>query len=184
MIDYFHIIQKYIDPTSPLYRIYLIHVSMVAAKALKTARKLQLSTEQQQFIEEAAMLHDIGITRVQFEPIGCHGELPYICHGPEGRRILEAEGLPRHAQVAEHHTGVGITKEEIIKYELPIPQRDMLAETLEEEIISWADLYYGKNPANLWQERSPARIRQQLSQLVDAQTKIERFEAWIARFDD
>ena len=157
MIDYFRLIQKYIDPTSNLYRVYIIHVSMVTAKALSVARKLQLSTEQQQFIEEAAMLHDIGVIRVQFELIGCHGTLPYICHGPEGRQILEAEGLPRHALVAERHTGVGIAKEEISKNNLPIPQRDMLAETLEEEIISWADLFYSKNPDKLWQERSLER---------------------------
>src|SRR5687768_12925958 len=109
------------------YSIYILHVTLVTTKALKIARKLNLSEEQQHFIEEASMLHDIGIVHVKAAKLGCHGEMPYICHIIEGRKILEAEGLPQHAKIAENHIGVGgLTKGEIIAEKLPLPHRDML----------------------------------------------------------
>ena len=124
-VNYMRIIHKYIQPYTQVYQLYIIHVTLVTAKALKIARKLKLSKVQQRFIEEACMLHDIGIIKVNSRKIGCHGELPYIQHIVEGKKILEAEGLPAHAKIAENHIGVGgLTKEEIIAKKLLLPQRD------------------------------------------------------------
>src|SRR5437762_10894206 len=123
-VDYFRIIHKYINPRSFTYRIYIVHVSLVTSKALKIAKHLKLDGDRRRFIEEAAMLHDIGIIHVKAKEIGCRGKLPYICHISEGRKILEAEGLPLHAKIAENHIGVGgLTLEEIINEKLPLPQR-------------------------------------------------------------
>jgi len=180
LVDYFAVIHKYIPPNSLTYRFYAPHVSMVTAKSLHAARKLGLSPERQRFIEEAAMLHDIGIVRVNASEIGCYGELPYIRHGVEGRSILEAEGLPHHALVAERHTGVGITKAEIVTNNFPIPARDMLAESLEEKIISWADLFYGKK--NVWVEKPPNKIRTNLSKFKFGEEKIAIFDEWMELF--
>ncbi len=60
--------------------------------------------------------------------------LLYIYHAPAGRALLEHEGLERHALVAERHIGLGITREEIIQQQLPLPRRDMLCESLEERL--------------------------------------------------
>ncbi|MDQ3073040.1 MAG: phosphohydrolase, partial [Bacteroidota bacterium] len=79
-IDYLHIIEKHLDPRSPAFRYYLVHVTLVTAKALQIAKRLNLSAAQMRFIEEAAMLHDIGIVKVSYPEIGCHGTLPYIAH--------------------------------------------------------------------------------------------------------
>ncbi len=120
-VDYRLIIDKYI--TNPLTKhIYLIHVTLVTNRSLKIAIGLKLNQRQVQFIEEASMLHDIGIIKVNDKELGCDGELDYLCHGTEGRKILELEGLPKHALVAERHTGVGIPKENIIKENLPYPK--------------------------------------------------------------
>ena len=97
------------------------------------------------FVEEAALLHDIGIIRCNAPDIRCEGELPYICHGVEGRRMLEAEGLPRHALVCERHTGAGLTVDDIISQRLPLPLRDMTPQTLEEQLICYADKFYSKS---------------------------------------
>ena len=110
-------------PDSPIYQVYIPHVSLVTAKALKIAERLGLSPEQQIFIEEASMLHDIGIVKVERYSASPENTLPYICHAPAGRTILEYEGLPRHALVAERHIGVGISKQEIIQQRLPLPHR-------------------------------------------------------------
>lgn len=181
MVDYFKIIHKYITPTSLAYRFYIPHVAMVTHKALQIARRLNLSEAQRRFIEEAAMLHDIGIIKVQATEIGCTGDLPYICHLTTGREILEQEGLPRHALVAERHAGVGINRQEIIERGLPLPPRDMLPESLEEKIISWADLFYNKISGEVWVEQPVATVRQRLAEF--GQDKLDTFDAWRALFE-
>lgn len=179
-LDYFRIIHKYIPPDSPTYPIYLIHCQLVANKALTIAKRLRLSTKKQSFIEEAAMLHDIGIIRTNTPDIFCYGDLPYICHLSEGRAILEAEGLSRHALVAETHVGVGLTKEQIQAQGLPLPQRDMKPTTIEEEIISFADLFYSKNREKLWREKSLKKVRENIAKRGEDQLAI--LDDWIKRF--
>jgi uncharacterized protein len=179
-VDYFRIIHKYIPPDSFTYPIYLIHCQLVANKALKIARALKLSDESQIFIEEAAMLHDIGIIRTNAPNIYCTGELPYVCHVLEGRKILEAEGLPRHAEVAESHIGVGITKADIVEQNLPFPLRDIVPITIEEQIISYADFFYSKNPEKLWEEKSLDKIRKSVGKRGKEKAAI--LEKWIKEF--
>ena len=178
-IDYFAIIHKYILPNSPVYRVYVPHVSLVTAKALRIAAKLGLSQVQQQFIEEAAMLHDIGIVNVKGYG-ACHYR-PYICHAPAGREILEHEGLEQHALVAERHIGLGIAKEEIVRQTLPLPRRDMLCESLEEKIICWADLFFSKTPERLWQEKSLAEVEQRATRY--GQRQLALFREWRSVFE-
>lgn len=182
MIDYFALIQKYFPPDSESYRIFIPHACMVTAKALAAAWRLGLSADQMAFIEEAAMLHDIGIVRVSAPELGCRGTLPYICHGVEGRHILEAEGLPHHALVSERHTGVGITRLEIEKNGFPIPARDMLAVSLEEKIISWADLFFGKG--DIWREKPAAAVRDRLARYDFGGEKVQIFDEWQGLFGE
>lgn len=167
--------------TNPLTKnIYLIHVTLVTQRALRIARGLNLPPETITFIEEASMLHDIGIVKVDDIELGCTGTLDYICHGTEGRKILEAEGLPKHGLVAERHTGVGLSIEDIIKQKLPLPHRDMLAESLEEKIISWSDLFYSKNPDNLFREKTIERAYESVAEFGERQQKT--FREWESMF--
>lgn len=181
-IDYFAIIHKYIPPNSRTYKIYVPHVTLVTAKALNIARKLHLSAEQLIFIEEASMLHDIGIIKVERFSLSSRDNLPYLSHAPMGREILEREGLPRHALVAENHIGVGITQDEIIEQKHPLPLRDFVPQTLEEKIISWADLFYGKHPEKLWIEKSLHDVKKLVSKYGQRQEKV--FEEWLALFGE
>jgi uncharacterized protein len=153
-MNYHRLIHKYISPDSEAYPVYITHVTLVTKRALELGRQQGLSRERLRLIEEAAMLHDIGIIKVDAPEIGCHGSPPYICHGTEGRTILEAEGFPAHGLVAERHTGVGIFKEEIITRNMPLPHRDMVPVSLEEKIICLADLFYSKTPSKIWLEKS------------------------------
>lgn len=59
--------------------------------------------------------------------------------------MLEECGLPRHALVCERHTGAGLTVEDIISQNLPLPHRDMTPQTLEERLICYADKFYSKS---------------------------------------
>lgn len=175
VVDYWAIINKHIR--NPWTKdVYITHVSLVTAKAIKIATKLNLEKAQVRFIEEAAMLHDIGIIKVNAPNIGCSGDLDYICHGTEGRSILEAEGLPKHALVCERHTGVGIPISQIVERKLPIPVRDMLAKSMEEKIISWADLFFSKTPEKLLYEKS---LDEAFDSIKDYGDKyISRFNRW------
>ena len=62
---------------------------------------------------------------------------------------MREEGLPKHARVAERHTGVGIHKEDVKRFEIGIPEQDYLPETVEEEIICLADKFFSKSKPHL-----------------------------------
>ena len=57
---------------------------------------------------------------------------------------MRKEGLPRHALVAERHTGTGLTLKQILERDLPVPHRDMVPVSVEEKIICFADKFYSK----------------------------------------
>lgn len=80
------------------------------------------------------MLHDIGIFRCKL-PISLSWRCEYICHGYLGAELMRAEGYPRHARVCERHTGTGITLAMVEERGLPLPHRDFMPETLEEQLI-------------------------------------------------
>ena len=143
-MDYNKIIEKYYGNDSRLRTILTVHSRLVADKALECARRRGVEADLR-FVEEAAMLHDIGIFRCDAPGICCHGEFPYICHGVEGRTLLDTEGFPGHALVCERHTGAGLTVEDIERQQLPLPLRDMTPQTVEERLICYADKFFSKS---------------------------------------
>ncbi|TYT75995.1 thiamine-phosphate kinase [Desulfobotulus mexicanus] len=174
------ILDHYYPEGHPAREILLQHSRMVARKALDAALQIMEEGPDLNFIAEAALLHDIGIGLTHAPGIGCHGKDAYICHGFLGHDILKKEGLPRHALVCERHTGTGLSKEEILKKKLPLPQRDMQPVSLEEEIICYADKFFSKNPGEAGREKPLAIIRSQLARFGDHQ--LERFDSWHSRF--
>lgn len=143
-MEYHKIIDKYYRDNDRLRTILEVHSRLVSDKALRCAEQRGLEVDRK-FVEEAAMLHDIGIFRCDAPDISCHGTEPYIRHGIEGRAILEAEGLPLHALVCERHTGAGLTVYDIMTQHLPLPCRDMTPQSLEEKLICYADKFYSKS---------------------------------------
>jgi len=175
------LIEKYYPPGSLAHRVLLRHSGRVAAKALSAARRLaRRQPVDVEFVREAALLHDIGILFTKAPDLGCHGDLPYLAHGYKGRELLESEGLPRHALVCERHIGVGLSAAEIVANRLPLPARDMLPLTIEEEIVTYADLFFSKNPTENDRERTPAQVRDTLSRFGADKPAV--FDAWHARF--
>lgn len=181
-MDPLAVIRKYYDPDSELYAILVTHSRLVAQKALAVARRVAYLGPDLKFIAEAALLHDIGIFLTRFPEIGCYGPYPYICHGYLGRELLEKEGLPRHALVCERHVGVGITREEISQRRLPLPERDMVPVTLEEEIVCFADKFFSKDKGQLTREKTPAEIKRSLAKF--GPEKVARFAAWLELFGE
>lgn len=145
MMDYQRIIDKYYPEGTALRRILMIHSRQVADRALQIVDRHPELEMDRQFVEEAAMLHDIGIFLTDAPGIECHGVEPYILHGRLGAELMRSEGYPRHARVCERHTGAGITIKEIEAQHLPLPHQDFLPETLEEKVVCYADKFYSKS---------------------------------------
>lgn len=137
---------------SALYELLRTHSALVAQKALDCADRHALDIDRR-FVWEAAMLHDIGIFRTDATGILCNGTEPYIRHGVIGRELLDGLGLPRHALVCERHTGAGLTVDDIIAQNLPLPHRDMVPISTEERLICYADKFFSKS-GQFWKEKS------------------------------
>lgn len=179
-MDYLNIIREFYKPDSMACDIFLKHGELVTKKALDIAGNVSHLNPDSDFILEAAMLHDIGIFRTHAPAIGCMGNHPYVTHGILGREILEKIGFPKHALVCERHVGVGITAEDVRRYSLPLPERDMVPESMEEQIICFADKFYSKNPDSLEKEKSIEDIVA-LLQNYDG-NKVIKFNLWVERF--
>jgi uncharacterized protein len=174
------LLEKYF-PDKTAFRIIHEHSRNVATKALAVGNTMGLAPDRLAFIEEAAILHDIGVCSTASPKLNCFGSEPYIRHGIIGRNILEEEGLPLHAMVCERHIGVGLTSDDIVIQGLPLPERDMSPTSLEEEIVCYADLFYSKKPGELNLEKSADEVRKSLSRF--GIQKVALFNKWQERFD-
>lgn len=179
-MNYQSIIDKYYkNEENGLRHILLVHSRSVADKALAIVEAHPELPLDRQFVEEAAMLHDIGIFRCDAPGIECHGTEPYICHGRIGADLLRAEGFPRHARVCERHTGAGLTQKEIEAQGLPLPPQDFLPETLEEQLICYADKFFSKT--HLDREKTVAQAERSLAKF--GEEGVERFRHWANIFE-
>lgn len=173
-MDYQAIIDKYYTEDDDLRHILLVHSRAVADMALRIADRHPELNIDRQFVEEAAMLHDIGIFRCDAPGICCHGTEPYICHGRIGAELLREEGYPQHARVCERHTGAGLTLEDIVAQQLPLPRQSFLPETIEERLICYADKFFSKT--RLDREKT---FEQAIGSLMKfGEAGVERFRQW------
>jgi uncharacterized protein len=180
-MDPVEVIGRYYAPGSVSHRILLEHGRLVAGKALAAAARVPHLQPDLAFIESAAMLHDVGIFRTRSPGLGCRGSEPYIRHGLLGRKLLDALKLPRHGLVCERHVGVGLSAEEIRRNRLPLPERDMLPISIEEQLVCYADKFFSKNADGRPPEEKP------IDRIVDSlrpygADKVERFLKWAALF--
>ena len=164
-MDYLSIINKYYPENDELRQLLVKHSRQVADRCLQIAKKHKELPVDVQFLEEAAMLHDIGICRCDAPSIHCHGTEPYIRHGVLGGEMLRQEGFERHARVCERHTGTGLPGYE--------------PETLEEQIVRYADKFYSKSAPD--HVRSVLETAQSLEKF--GHEGVKKFLAWSERFD-
>lgn len=176
-IDY--IIDKYYGENTPLRRILLLHSEMVARKALQIIEEKNLPLDRQ-FVHDVAMLHDIGIVNCDAAGIECHGNEPYIRHGLCGGRLLRdiaeemhlsADDIEPYARVCERHTGAGLTATDIEKQSLPLPKQDFLPETMEEQLICYADKFFSKT--RLTEEKTYDKVLRSMQKFGNE--SVERF---------
>lgn len=179
-IDIRKIIDKYYGAgDSRLKEILLVHSRSVTARALHIVDAHPELRLDRRFVEEAAMLHDIGILKCHAPSIECYGTEPYLAHGVIGADMLRKEGMPRHARVCERHTGAGITLRQIEERGLPMPRHDYLPETFEEKLICYADKFYSKS--HLGVEKTFEQAERNLARF--GEDGVERFREWKRLFE-
>lgn len=175
----YQILEKYYDKHSKLYEILIIHSEQVRDKALEVINNHPELHADREFIAEAALLHDIGIFLTNAPVIECFGENEYVCHGYLGADLIKKEGFPRHALVCERHTGTGLSLQYITDNKLPLPQREMLPVSIEEQIICYADKFYSKT--KLGQELKVEKIASKLCKYGEIHS--QRFLNWHKKFN-
>lgn len=175
------IIQKYYHYESPAYRFVLLHSQAVSRKAVEKAIQTGFSAQEIEFVSEAAMLHDIGIFYTSAPEIGCHGDLPYVCHGFMGHNLLLKEGLPKHALVCERHTGTGLNWKDIDNLDPLLPRRLMEPISPAEKLIAYCDKFFSKDPFSLEIERDFETALEQISRY--GKEKGEIFKEWHHQFN-
>ncbi|MGK2945296.1 MAG: HDIG domain-containing metalloprotein [Desulfuromonadales bacterium] len=172
------LIDKYYSNHPEARRILIAHSHQVASLAVAVAEHvMQSETIDKDFVEQAAMLHDIGMLYTDTPKLGCYGDQPYITHGIIGAELLAKENLPRHALVCERHIGVGLTIEDITLQGLPLPLRDMLPQTMEEKIVAYADLFFSKTQKGM---RTVDMVRESLARHGEYKAAI--FDKWHYQF--
>jgi uncharacterized protein len=166
--------EEHYPPGTPSREILWGHSASVATLSLEIARAVGARLD---FVEEAAWLHDIGIRYTHAPGILCHGDKPYLCHGVIGREICDLAGLPEHGLVCETHVGTGLTAAEVRATGYPMPIRDMLPTSLEEQVICYADQFFSKSSSD---RLDLEEVRHRVAR--HGQPPLERFEALHARF--
>ena len=174
------LLKKYFAGNEKGFDLVYEHSRLVAGKALTVAISQGVDGTLLKFIEEASLLHDIGVVGTNSPRLGCRGSASYLRHGILGREILEREGSPEHAMVCERHIGVGLTVEEVILQDLPLPRREMAPVTVAERIICFADLFYTKKPDRIDRELTLDEVRRGLSRFGERKVRI--FDAWLREF--
>lgn len=186
MTDYQRIINLFYGTAdSELKTLLLSHSRAVADKALRGCDAHPELSLDREFVEAAAMLHDIGIIRCDAPGIHCHGTEPYIRHGLMGARMLMDldDGLllekEAFARVCQRHTGAGITREEVAAQQLPMPlpsgtDEPYMPESMEEMLVCYADKFFSKSRPE--QEKTFEQACRSLAKFGDG--GVERFTAW------
>ncbi len=112
-------------------------------------------------VRAGCLLHDIGVYRL-YDESGRVDYARYIQHGVLGHQLLADEGLPEVlCRFASHHTGVGLSRQDIARQELPLPPGDYLADTPEEALVMYADKFHSKSqpPSFLTADAYAASVR-------------------------
>ena len=92
--------------------------------------------------------------------------------------MLQQEGFLRHALVCERHTGAGMSLQSILEQNLPVPHREMVPVSLEEQVICFADKFFSKT--RLDSEKTIEKALKSISKY--GEDGVIRFNNWCERF--
>jgi uncharacterized protein len=132
----------------------------------------------EKLVRVGALLHDIGVYRL-YTKSGNVDKKNYIQHGVLGYKLLKDEDFSEIiCRFASNHTGVGLTKEDIVRQGHSLPLRDLLADSDEELLVMYADKYHTKSEPPCFNTAN--HCRQQIVRF--GEDKVVRLEAMMSKF--
>ena len=127
------------DDDFELVYTHCLVVDAIAAQLLVTTPFSGISRE---LVHAGCMLHDIGAYGVLKNGQFVAG----VRHGVIGEAVLREEGVSEAVyRFASHHTGVGLSEQDVENQKLPIPIANYMAETYEERLVMYADKFHSKS---------------------------------------
>jgi uncharacterized protein len=128
-------------PTRDAFESVYPHCVLVCQIAEQYFAGLEVDTD---LVRAGALLHDVGVYRL-YGPAGELNTVEYVRHGVLGHELLKDLGFPEEiCRFASRHTGVGITRDEVLRGGLPIPVDDYVPGSGEEELVMYADKFHSK----------------------------------------
>lgn len=125
------------------------------------------------------LVHDIGVYRVYLPDGSVFDHARYLFHGLEGFTILrDASAVSGLAGFARNHTGLGITHDDIVRQGLPLPPADYVPQTIEEEMVLFADKFHTKSTPPTFVSAGAARA----SAARFGEENAQRFDALRQRY--
>lgn len=173
------LLHKKYAPTNEVLDVVFTHCQIVRdiADQLMQINNFEVDAE---LVRVGCLLHDIGVHPL-FDSYGNERkDIEYITHGIRGEEILRAEGLPEEVcRFASHHTGVGLSRQDIVSQNLALPAENFEAETTEEQIVMYADKFHSKTQppyfnTHTWYEKHIAKF---------GTDKVEKFVNMVQQFD-
>jgi uncharacterized protein len=152
------------------HSLIVAEIAIQIADRIKREYKIEVDRK---LLETGALIHDIGFYSCfddKMEP-----KSNYTIHGLLGYDIAKKDGLGEQiARFCLCHTTTGITKEDVNEQKMPMEARDYIPITLEEEIVSYADIFHSKGHPKLNKYDDQLRKFPKFSQLYPQ--VMERFK--------
>ncbi|MEU6075886.1 HD domain-containing protein [Micromonospora sp. NPDC047074] len=130
-------------PSEEAFTLVYTHCQIVCAVAEQLLDRYD-SPLDVALVRAGSLLHDIGVYRLY----GVTGQLDhenYVRHGVLGQALLRDLGYPELvSRFCAHHTGVGLTRTDVLRQRLPLPVDDYTADTVEEQLVMYADKFHSK----------------------------------------
>ena len=157
-------------PSREAFELVHEHCRLVCSIAEQFFAGVDIDTD---LVRAGALLHDIGVYRLE--------STAYVRHGVLGHELLASLGFPVElCRFASCHTGVGITRDDVVRQALPIPVDDYLPRTPEEELVLYADKFHSKRRPPVF--LTGATFAAEISRF--GTDKVERFAALRERYGD
>ncbi|MEU8285168.1 HD domain-containing protein [Micromonospora sp. NPDC048905] len=166
-------------PTKGAFELVYTHCQIICevAEQLLGRYPVPLDTA---LVRAGSLLHDIGVYRL-YNDAGQLDHGTYVRHGILGHTMLRELGFPELVnRFCSHHTGVGLTRDDVVRQGLPLPVRDYTADTVEEQLVMYADKFHSKTtpPTFLTASSFAASVRR------FGDDKVDRFAAMVKTFGE
>jgi uncharacterized protein len=166
-------------PSEAAFELVYTHCQIIWAVAAQLLEWYDAAVDVD-LVRAGSLLHDIGVYRL-YDESGRLDHRTYVRHGVLGYDLLHELGFPeRLSRFCSHHTGVGLTRDDVLRQCLPLPVSDYTADTVEEQLVMYADKFHSKTtpPTFVTAAAYAAGVRQY------GEDKADRFAALRQQFGE